>query len=597
MDLEFKQKIQKIREAVNIVDIVGEYLKLTRKGSNFWAICPFHEDSNPSLAISQDKQIYKCFACGEQGNVFIFLQKYKNIDFLTSLKEVAKFAKLDLKDFDLAISEEKKSELHKFKELHDLAVSFYQYQLTTAEGKSALGYLQERNISEANINDFGLGYAPSNNQLLDYLILQGYEQIDLIESGLTKITDADKVKDMFFNRIMFPIVDLDGHCIGFSARKYLIKGKDSFKYINTPETEIFKKGQVLYNLYNAKKAVSVRNGNIYLVEGYMDVISLTNQGIQNCVALMGTNLTKEHMVLLKKITNNIVIFLDGDEAGKTAANKIAINLLANDFDVKIVDNPTTSDPDELINQNITVFQEIIGNPVHPLAFAIKFFAQKYDVQKDSAQLKAFLEQLKPMWQVVRDAVTVDFYLESLHQFTNLSVEQLRATLKVTVVEPIVSFASVPRKQARMLQPLSFNQKLLEVEKELFFLLLLDRSAYQFLEEEKYIFQDKRLMALYFLVSQKYQENKQLIRIDQQDLLVSLKENEIFAFLAAIINKYQTKNYQVKKAILQDYLKISRRYLIEMEISRLQQQISRTTSLDTQIKLLKEMSVLKNKLNE
>lgn len=596
MDLEFNQKIQKIRETVNIVDIVGEYLKLTRKGNNFWAICPFHEDSNPSLAVSQDKQIYKCFACGEQGNVFIFLQRYKNIDFFTSLKEVAKFAKLDLKDFALAINEEKKSELHKFKELHDLAVSFYQYQLTTAEGKQALTYLQERNISDVNINDFGLGYAPSNNQLLDYLILQGYEQIDLIESGLAKITDTDKVKDMFFNRIMFPIVDLDGHCIGFSARKYLIKGKDNFKYINTPETEIFKKGQVLYNLFNAKKAVSVRSNNIYLVEGYMDVISLTNQGMQNCVALMGTNLTKEHMAILKKITSNIIIFLDGDEAGKIAANKIAINLLANDFDVKIIDNPTTSDPDELINQNVATFKQIISNPVHPLAFAINFFAQKYDVQKDSDQLKAFLDHLKPMWQVVRDAVTINFYLESLHKITSLSVDQLRAILKVAN-EPIIPFVPVPRQQPKVLKPLSFSQKLLEVEKELFFLLLLDRSTYQFLEEEKFIFQDKRLMALYFLVSQKYQDDKQLTKINQQDLLVSLKENEVFAFLEAIINKYQTKNYQVKKTILQDYLKISRRYLIEMDISSLQQKISQTTNLDTQIKLLKEMSVLKNKLNE
>lgn len=597
MNLEFSQKIQKIKEAVNIVDIIGQYLKLSRKGNNFWAVCPFHEDSNPSLSVSQEKQIYKCFSCNEQGNVFIFLQKYKNIDFFVALKEVADFAKIDLKDFDLDIKEGKKNILHPFKVLNNLAVNFYQYQLTTENGKQGLRYLQDRHITEANINDFGIGYAPSNNQLLDYLHSQGYQDIDIIEAGLAKISEKDKVKDMFFDRIIFPIVDLEGNCLGFSARKYLSIGKETFKYINTPETEIFKKGQILYNLFNAKKAIAVNNDNIYLVEGYMDVISLSKQNINNCVALMGTNLTKDQMFTLKKITNNIIIFLDGDEAGKTAAYKIAIKLLANDFNVKIVDNSTDLDPDELINKDVENFKQVIANTLHPLAFAINFFITKYDIKQDSEQLKAFLTELKPLWQVVKDQVTRKFYLTNLISLTGLSEQELQLVLKLAAEPIIMQEQRLRIKQTRQRNSLSVAEKLLEVEKHLFYLLLLDRDVYLFLEQEKFIFANKNLMNLYFLVSQQYQENDQLPKIDLNQILDLLKDNEIANFLKLIIKQHENKKYEIKKADLQDYLKIIKKHLIELEIESLEQKRVKTNDIKTGIELIKEMSLLKKKLNE
>lgn len=601
MSLEFNQKIQKIQEAINIVDVVGQYLKLNHKSNNFWAVCPFHEDSNPSLSVSQDKQIYKCFACGAHGNVFTFLQNYKNIDFYDALKEAATIAKINLKDFDLEVATNKKIALHPIKELNNLAVIFYQYQLTTEEGKKAIEYLKNRNIAETNINDFALGYAPHNNQLIEYLELQGYNQVDIIEAGLAKVNNEDKVKDMFLNRITFPIIDLEGNCLGFSARNYLGQAKDNFKYINTPETEVFKKGHILYNLYNAKKAVTVNTNNIYIVEGYMDVISLTNQNINNCVALMGTNLTKQQMMLLGKITNNIVIFLDGDEAGKNAAYKIAINLLTDNFNVKIVNNPTTLDPDELINKEKEKFQAIIKDTLHPLDFSINFFLQKYDIKKNSEELKQFLLQLKPLWNSISDAVTINFYLSKLREITNLTEEQLHLALgEMKVLEPEEYIFEEPMyivKPKKKLKIKSLAEKLMEIEKELFFLLLLDRSTYLFLEQEKFIFANKNLMNLYFLISQKYQEDEKINRIDFDEILNQLKDNEIFNFLELIINQYKNKNYQVKKAILQDYMKIIKKYLIEIEINNLNQQIIKSDDDEIKIKLLKEMSVLKNKLNE
>lgn len=604
MDQDFSQKIQRVKEQVNIVDVVGQYLKLTRKGNNFWAICPFHQDSNPSLSVSQEKQIYKCFSCGEQGNVFIFLQKYKNIDFLGAVRETAKVAKIDLAKLNLNLTESQKIKLHPFKILNNLALNFYQYQMTTDLGKDAFNYLKDRKVNENNINDFMLGFAPSKNQLLEYLQLQGYQTNELIDAGLAKITDKDKVKDMFFNRIIFPILDLDGECLGFSARSFIQNQdnleKTNFKYLNTPETEIFKKGRILYNLYNAKNSLNASNKSIYLVEGYMDVISLSNQNINNCVALMGTNLTKEHIATLKQFTNDILIFLDGDIPGKQAAIKIATSLLAQNFNVKVIDNQTNQDPDELIKNNLEQFKVIINTTLHPLDFAINFYQTKYDFKQDSYQLKTFLKQLKDLWNAINDPITIKFYLEKLKTLTNLTEAELFSVLKNAqqISEPRIRRETYQVKKSKQnnLPIISNEQKFLELQKQLFFLLLLNYQVYLILEKEKFLFDDQRLMNLYFLVSEKYQK-KRIQQIDLQELLNLLKENELFAFCEQIINQYQNKNYQVSPSIVKDYIKNIENCHINLKITDLMNQIVSTNNLEVQIKLLKQMSDLKNKLNK
>lgn len=600
MDQDFSQKIQQIKEQVNIVDIVGEYLKLTRKGNNFWAICPFHQDSNPSLSVSQEKQIYKCFSCGEQGNVFIFLQKYKNIDFLSAVREVAKIAKIDLEKLHLNLIESQKIKLHPFKILNNLALNFYQYQMTTDLGKVAFNYLNDRKVSEKNINDFALGFAPSKNQLLEYLQLQGYQTNEIIGAGLAKITDKDKVKDMFFNRIIFPILDLDGECLGFSARSF-IKNQDNlekanFKYINTPETEIFKKGRILYNLYKAKNSLNPHNKSIYLVEGYMDVISLSSQEINNCVALMGTNLTKEHIATLKQFTNDIIIFLDGDIPGKEAAIKIATNLLAQNFNVKVIDNQTNQDPDELIKNNLEQFKAIINTTLHPLDFAINFYQTKYDFKQDSYQLKTFLKQLQDLWNAIKDPITTKFYLEKLKVLTNLTETELFSVLKESqqiVASNVVNQVNSKQKQSKFI-PLSLKQKFLELQKQLFFFSLLDYQVYQILEKEKFIFDDQRLMTLHFLITEKYQREK-IQQIDLQELLNLLKDNELLPFYQEIINQHQNKKYQFTASIIKDDIKNIKNYRIELKIANLRSQITNTSNPEKQIELLQQMSNLKKNL--
>lgn len=594
MNLEFNQKIQLVKEKINIVDIIGRYLKLSRKGNNYWAICPFHQDSSPSMSVSQDKQIYKCFSCGEQGNAFIFLQKYKKIDFITALKELAEVAKIDLKTLNLSTNEKK--DKHPLKKLNDLALSFYQYQLTTEPAKKALEYLKSRGMEQQTLNDFAIGYAPKANELVDYLKMQGYEYASIVEAGLAKINDQDEVKDMFINRIVFPIIDIDGSCLGFSARRYIKKENDNFKYVNTPETEIFKKGKILYNLFNAKNSIHTNNDNLYLVEGYMDVIALNHQNIKNCVALMGTNLTKEQLVILKKITNNIIIFLDGDEPGKMAAYKIAINLLLNNFNVKVINNSSNLDPDELASQDLKKFNLIINQTMHPMEFAIKFFNSKYDIKKDSDQLKEFLLILKPMWQALTDAIARKFYLDYLINLTNLNEQELVLILNDKKPEVVnkEDYSSSPKK-VKKFEKITVKDKLLSLQKQLIYLLLLSRTVFTFLEQNKFIFCNQKLMNLYFLINQKYNEQKDLLKIDIDQILVELKENEIFSFLNEIIETYEKKKFEINETILKDYLRINQNYIIEIEIELLKNQINQSQEIEEKIKLLKKMSSLKNKL--
>lgn len=594
MDLEFNHKINEIKTKINIVEIMGKYLTLTHKGNNFWAICPFHEDSTPSLSISPEKQIYKCFACGEQGNVFIFLQKYKNITFMSALREAAISANINLQDFDINLNEisinTKKNPLLI---INNMTMNFFSYQLLTTEGQIALAYLQKRNISSDNIKTFSLGYAPLNNKLTDYLRAQGYKDVDLINLGLVKINNQDQINDAFLNRIIFAIKDENGDCVGFSARSYNGEN-ENYKYINSPENDVFKKSKVLYNFNNAKQFIKKETA-IYLTEGFMDVIALSNSNIKTAVALMGTNLTKAHVELLKKITKNIIIFLDGDLAGKIASLKIANILLRHNFKVEIINNNTKFDPDELINKLPAQFEKIIKKTVHPFIFAIDFGLTQYDIKKDSYQLNQFLKSLVSIWTAINDDVSKKFYLNMLTDITNLATEELEKVLNVEKKqEPIIRNSQIIKKQ-NILQ-LEVKNKFIEAQKQLIFLVMLAKEVYLILEKEHFVFPNQNYMNLYFFISAKYQ-NETINHITLEQILEELKDNVLFNLVQDIIDQYKNKKFDLKPQIINDYLKFINNELIENEIKNITTALKFEKDINKQIKLLQEISVLKTKANQ
>lgn len=590
MDIEFNKKINEVKAKINIVEVMGKYLNLIRKGNNFWAICPFHEDSTPSLSISQEKQIYKCFSCGEQGNVFIFLQKYKNINFINALKEAADNVNLNLKEFDINLSEfNVEIKKNPLKILNNIAMNFFSYQLLTDIGQEAMKYLQNRNITTENIKYFNIGYAPINNELIDYLNAQGYkDNIEFVKLGLMKINNKDQLLPTFSNRIMFAIKDEDGDCVGFSARNYNREDK-SYKYINSPETDFFKKSKILYNFNNVKNYIK-KNEVIYLTEGFMDVIALNNQNIKNVVALMGTNLTKEHILLLKKITTNIIIFLDGDLPGKISSLKIASVLLSNNFKVQIINNDTKFDPDELINKFPQKFYEIIKKTIHPFEFAINLSLTKYNIKKDSYELNEFLKSLVPIWTKINDVITQKFYLNMLAKITNLSTEDLIQILNIDDNLVTTTF-SIKNKSKIEVKNIFF-----EAQEQLIFLVMFSRNVYLILEKEKFIFPNQDFMNLYFLISQKYQNN-QIEAINFDLILEELKGNSLLNILEKLLDKYKNKKFDLKPQIINDYLKIINNQLIDYEIKMINDKLKSEKNIEKQILLLKEISVLKNKIKK
>ena len=324
-------KINEIRSANDIVDVISSYIPLEKKGKNFFGVCPFHDDSNPSMSVSKDKQIYKCFSCGASGNVFNFVMDYEHVDFKEALSILAKKAGITLNNVNVKSKENKYDKYYK---MYDISLKLYQNNLSSNLGTSAKEYLHKRGITDELIKTFKIGLATtSKDSLTKVLNSKDYTNREIELYGLGTGTN-----DLYINRIMFPLFDISNNIVGFSGRIY--NTSSSSKYINTKETPIFKKGELLYNYYNAKDSVRLLK-KIVLVEGFMDVIRQHSINVTNAIALMGTSLTKEQINLLKRLSLNIILCLDGDSAGRKAMSVNGALLEESGFNVTVVELPET----------------------------------------------------------------------------------------------------------------------------------------------------------------------------------------------------------------------------------------------------------------
>lgn len=331
--------VNEIRNKTDIVDVISKYVNLTKKGKNYFGICPFHDDHSPSMSVSPDKQIYTCFSCGASGNVFTFVANYEKISFHEAVRLLGE--KVGIEVGKSITSDAKKDD---YFDIYNMSNKFYQNSLFTNLGKNAIEYLKKRNIDKETIKKFGIGLSIQKVSLTDYLVNKKYSIDKLIDCGITN----DNGHDIFINRIMFPIYDLNGNTVAFSGRIY--NTRDTAKYVNTKETDKFKKGKILYNYHIAKEQLK-KNDSIIIMEGQMDVIRASTIGINNCIATMGTALTKDHKNIIRNMANTIILCFDGDSAGEKATIS-AIELLEDtDANIKIVRLPDNMDPDEYILKN------------------------------------------------------------------------------------------------------------------------------------------------------------------------------------------------------------------------------------------------------
>lgn len=424
-----QDKINEIRGSVDIVDVVGQYLSLSKKGRNYVAICPFHNDTRPSLSISPERQIYKCFVCDNGGNVFTFLQNYLKISYIESVKKVAEIGRIDLSDYHLEtkVAPVKKEYVDLYA-MNEEACKIYGYYLNTKLGLEAKAYLNQRHFNDELIEKFSIGYAPIESVLYQTFKQKGYSEIDMVNSGL--VIESNRRHDRFNDRIMFPLHDSEGRIVGFSGRIFKITQTDS-KYMNSPESDIFIKGKTLYN-YHRCKEMTRKEGFVYLLEGFMDVIALDKAGLENAVAIMGTALTKEHIQLLKRVTNTVHICLDGDRAGQVAASKAAAALLEANMNVKIILLPDNNDPDEIYEKHgkeglISQLKKTLS----PIEFQMNLEYQNIDTNNYEDR-KRFLEKMCQLINKIDDDLDKDYYVQRLSKLSGFSstiVEQKLAGIK------------------------------------------------------------------------------------------------------------------------------------------------------------------------
>lgn len=392
--------IHKIKDSNDIVDTIGSYLPLTQKGKNFFAVCPFHDDHSPSMSISKEKQIFKCFVCGHTGNSISFVQDYLGISFVEALEVLAKNAHMDLK---LDKKENVNSPYKDMYSLYNIALSYYKNNLNSKEGEEAREYLEKRKLDKDTINYFDIGLSLSGG--LSEGLSKKYSENLLEEAGL-----SNNGKDVFINRIMFTIKDNEGNPAGFSGRKY--DDSDAPKYVNSKETPIFKKGNILYNYYNAKNDIKKKK-EIIISEGFMEVIRCHTIGIDNVVALMGTSFTKDHLAVIKKDKVDVVLNLDQDEAGKIATIQIGKLLMKEGISPTVIIFSKYKDADELIvYEGAEAFINAYEKRVNFIDFELDYLKKNKDLS-DSVSLAEYIKESIEAINAVDDDILREIKVKEL----------------------------------------------------------------------------------------------------------------------------------------------------------------------------------------
>ena len=413
--------VDEIRNKADIVEIIKDYIPLNQKGKNFFGVCPFHQDHSPSMSVSREKQMFKCFSCGAAGNVFKFVSAFENISFVEAIQKVANKVGvvLELKDDHKAVS--KYDDKYK---IMDLANNFYQNNLNTKAGEGAKDYLKKRGLTEEMIKTFEIGLSFSNNQLRNFLNSKKIANEELFDLGLVNFNNTDYF-DVFVDRILFPIHDAVGHVVAFTGRVY--DSQKTPKYLNSKETVIFKKGNVLFNYHRAKDSVRLEK-KLILVEGNMDALRMYASGFKNTVALMGTSLTDEQITLIQKLHVPVILMLDNDNAGALATETNGKLLTKANIIVEVVRLSNQKDPDEYILANgASKMAEVIKHPVSFLEFEYENLKENRNLQ-DPMELSNYVKDVLNCLETA-DKITIDIILNKLANEFNLSLEVLKQELK------------------------------------------------------------------------------------------------------------------------------------------------------------------------
>lgn len=413
--------VEEVREKNDIVDVISGYVKLQRKGSSYFGLCPFHNEKSPSFSVSPDKQMYYCFGCQAGGNVFTFVMEYENYSFPEALKMLSDRAGVKLPEQEYSKEARKQQDLKtQILELNKQAAKYYYYQLRTENGRQAMDYLTGRELSDETIKKFGLGFANKySDDLYKYLKKQGVSDELLKESGLVNVDEKHGMYDKFWNRVIFPIMDVNGRVIGFGGR---VMGDGKPKYLNSPETKVFDKSRNLYGLNIARTS---RKKCLLVCEGYMDVISLHQAGFNNAVASLGTALTTQHASLLKRYTEEVILTYDSDEAGVKAALRAIPILKAAGLSARVLQMQPYKDPDEFIKTlGADAFEERIAQAENSFMFEVAILQTNYSME-DPESKTAFFNTVAGKLVEFEQEIERENYMEAIARKYHIGFDSLR----------------------------------------------------------------------------------------------------------------------------------------------------------------------------
>lgn len=413
--------IEEVRTRNDIVDVISGYVRIQKKGSSYFGLCPFHSEKSPSFSVSPDKQMYYCFGCGAGGNIFTFLMSYENYTFQEAVTELAKRAGVALPEAEYSEETRKRDSIRtKLLEINKEAAKYYYYLLRTPKGAAGYKYLSGRRLSEETMKQFGLGFANvSSSELTGYLKSKGYEDKLIMEAGLAAFDEKRGIHDKFWNRVMFPIQDINHRVIGFGGR---VMGDAKPKYLNSPETMIFDKSRNLYGLNFARTS---RKNNIILCEGYMDVIAMHQAGFNQAVASLGTAFTAGQANLLRRYTQEVLLAYDSDGAGVNAALRAIGILKETGLRGRVINMEPAKDPDEFIKANgADAFMERIEKAENSFFFELRILEKDYDLGDPDSKTRFYREIAKKLCGF-EEEVERNNYMEAVAEKYRIGLENLR----------------------------------------------------------------------------------------------------------------------------------------------------------------------------
>lgn len=570
-------QIINIQRKVNIVDVISGYLPIEQRGKNYFAICPFHDDHNPSMSISPEKQIYTCFVCGASGNVFNFVMNYEKISFVEAVAKVASIAGINLSIKATHKSRNKDDTYSKFYGMYELANKYYQNNIKTLYGKTAISYLKKRNIDESVIKEFEIGLSLNDNNVTKLLKNKGFNEDDLIDIGICGKKD-DFVYDVFRNRIMFPIHDSDNKVVGFSGRIY--NGESESKYVNSKESVIFKKGKILYNYSRALNEAREKK-QIIIVEGFMDVIRLYTIGIKNVVATMGTAITKEHADLIRRLSKNVILCFDGDSAGQKATIS-ALQMLENiGLEPKIVRLEDDLDPDDyIVKKGKEKFQNHLINAMSSLQFKLYVNKEHTDFN-DYKQISNYINSAAKELEKIDDKVVYELTIKNLSKETGVDIDTINSLLK-----------NIPKKKPELItKPLRVKKSKYEMAEEylIYYMLRSKEAILQYQNDVAYL--TNKNLAMIAIKILDFYEKKGYINIT--DFTLFLEDNDVLINEVLRIDSFDLPD-EVDVNVIKDYVKTIDEGILNSEIKKIKEQISAESDVAKKVILLEKLATLKKK---